>query len=36
MKTKFTKKQKAKIAVLMKKYGIDRHEAARMYVRSGL
>ena len=33
---KFTKAQLAKIKTLMRKYGVSLHEAARMYVRSGL
>jgi len=33
---KFTKAQLAKIKTLMRKYSIGKHEAARMFVRSGL
>ena len=36
MKKKFSKLDLKKIASIQKKYGVGRHEAARMYVRSGL
>ena len=38
MKTKkqFTKAQAKKIAAIMRKYGVDKQEAARMYVKSGI
>jgi archaellum biogenesis protein FlaJ (TadC family) len=32
----YNKKQMAKIKSLAKKYGVDIHEAARMYVQSGV
>jgi len=34
--TKFTKTQMKKIRALMKKYKIGKHEAAEMYVKSGI
>jgi len=33
---KFTKSQMKKIKALMKKYQIDKHQAAKMYVQSGI
>ena len=33
---KFTKAQMKRIKALAKKYSVDLHEAARMYVRAGI
>ena len=35
-KSKFTKAELKKIEALMRKYGVNKKEAAQMYVRSGL
>ena len=34
--TRFTKAQMKKIRALMKKYGVGKQEAERMYVQSGI
>jgi hypothetical protein len=33
---KFSKAQMKKIASIMRKYGIDKNQAAQMYVKSGI